>query len=244
MAPAQHYASGGVRTDLHGRATVPGLYAAGEVACTGVHGANRLASNSLLEGLVFPERIVAALAGGPARSGATRSPASGAPGLVDGSQRRPMQALMTEGVGVLRSEASLTQAAVGRSRAGWPSGDLPQGRSCAAWEATNLHAVSSVLTAHALAREETRGSHWREDFPHVDDERWRVRLVARVDRDGAVRTASRAGARPRLPHPGRGPMSAMSSVAAALAAAGLVARGRGRPRSAARWPRTSAAAST
>ncbi len=185
VAPAQHYASGGIRTDLLGRATVPGLYAAGEVACTGVHGANRLASNSLLEGLVFPERIVAAIAGGlPERHDPVSR--SGRLGLVDGSQRRPIQDLMTEGVGVLRSEASLTQAAAGL--ADLTVGDHEQGRSLAAWEATNLHAVSSVLTAHALAREETRGSHWREDFPHVDDERWRVRLIASLGRDGTVRT--------------------------------------------------------
>ena len=111
---------------------------------------------------------------------------SGHLGLVDGSQRRPIQNLMTEGVGVLRSHASLTQAAAGL--ADLTVGDHEQGRSLAAWEATNLHAVSSVLTAHALAREETRGSHWREDFPHVDDERWRVRLIASLERDGTVRT--------------------------------------------------------
>ena len=185
VAPAQHYASGGIRTDLYGRASIRGLYAAGEVACTGVHGANRLASNSLLEGLVFPERIVAALAHGlPER----RDPEPGVPhlGLVDASQRRRIQALMTEGVGVLRSESSLTQA--GEGLAGLTVGDHEQGRSLAAWEATNLHALASVLTAHALARQETRGSHWREDFPSIDDQRWRVRLVASLDDDGRVHT--------------------------------------------------------
>jgi aspartate oxidase len=183
VAPAQHYASGGIRTDLYGRATIPGLFAAGEVACTGVHGANRLASNSLLEGLVFPESIVAAIADGlPDR----HEPQTGGarPGLVDGGQRRRIQALMTEGVGVLRSEASLAQAGAGLGEL--TVGDHAQGRSLAAWEATNLHAVASVLTAHALARQETRGSHWREDYPTVDDERWRVRLVARMDPDGRV----------------------------------------------------------
>ena len=183
VAPAQHYASGGIRTDLFGRASIPGLYAAGEVACTGVHGANRLASNSLLEGLVFPERIVAVLAEGlpPRRD---PEPVSARPGLVAASLRRPMQETMTDGVGVLRSADSLTQAA--DRLASMAIGDHEQGRSLAAWEATNLHALSSVLTAHALAREETRGSHWREDFPTVDDENWRVRLVARVDPDGNV----------------------------------------------------------
>lgn len=185
VAPAQHYASGGVRTDLYGRASIPGLYAAGEVACTGVHGANRLASNSLLEGLVFPERIVSVLAEGLPRR---RDPVvrSEHRGLVSDTNRRPLQTLMTEGVGVLRSAGSLTDAAAGL--ADMVVGDLPQGHSTQAWETTNLHAISSVLTAHAQAREETRGSHWREDFPDLDDSKWRVRLIASADPDGMVRT--------------------------------------------------------
>jgi len=200
VAPAQHYASGGVRTDLSGRASLPGLFAAGEVACTGVHGANRLASNSLLEGLVFPERIVSVLAEGlPTRR--DPAPRVGRRGLVDPGDRRAMQALMTEGVGVLRSADSMAQAIDGLGRL--VVGDLPQGRSPRAWEATNLHALSSVLAAHALAREETRGSHWREDFPEVDDARWRVRLVATADPDGVVRTRRE----PVAPHDYRTPGS-------------------------------------
>jgi L-aspartate oxidase len=97
-----------------------------------------------------------------------------------------MQQLMADGVGVLRSAASMAQAIAGL--AGLVVGDEAAGRSTEAWEATNLHAVASVLAAHALAREETRGSHWREDFPDVDDARWRVRLVASVDPDGLVST--------------------------------------------------------
>jgi L-aspartate oxidase len=185
VAPAQHYASGGVRTDLAGRASIPGLFAAGEVACTGVHGANRLASNSLLEGLVFPERVVSVLAEGLPRR---RDPVlrSEHRGLVADDDCHAMQSLMTEGVGVLRSAESLSRALEGLGRL--VVGDLPQGRSTAAWEATNLHAIATVLAAHALAREETRGSHWREDFPATDDARWRVRLVARADPDGMVHT--------------------------------------------------------
>ena len=174
---------GGVKTDVWGRTNIPGLYAAGEVACTGVHGANRLASNSLLEGLVFPERIVSVLAEGlPTR----RDPIvrSEHRGLVSDTNRRPLQNLMTEGVGVLRSAGSLAGAAAGL--ADMVVGELPQGRNTQAWETTNLHAISSVLTAHALAREETRGSHWREDFPDRDDVNWLKHTLAWVGTDGKV----------------------------------------------------------
>ncbi|MCX4981657.1 L-aspartate oxidase [Streptomyces sp. NBC_00572] len=188
VAPAAHYASGGVRTDLRGRTTVPGLYACGEVACTGVHGANRLASNSLLEGLVFAERIADdIIAAAPRSPGAPVEHAAPVtlPLPVAGARTR-IQRIMTAGAGVLRSEASLREAAealdalhsdalaggTDDTKAGEPGVD--------SWETTNLLCVSRVLVAAARRREETRGCHWREDHPDRDDTDWRRHLVVRL----------------------------------------------------------------
>jgi len=165
VSPACHYASGGVATDLWGRSTLPGLYATGEVACSGVHGANRLASNSPLEGLVFSRRIAEVLPGelrvwsDPV---VDRRPAS----LVDAGARRTLQEEMTARVGVLRTRDGLA-AAIERldELTGRPAAVVGQD----AWETTNLVTVSALLAEAALRRQETRGSHWREDFPERDD---------------------------------------------------------------------------
>ena len=172
VAPAAHYASGGVRTDLDGRTSVPGLYACGEVACTGVHGANRLASNSLLEGLVFAGRIGEDLERGLPTPGAPLS-FDGPAFLLDPSTRVDLERAMTEGAGVLRSADSLAGTAKALLALEDRASTAP---SPAAWEASGLHAVASALVAAAFAREETRGAHWREDFPTASDA-WRGHLV-------------------------------------------------------------------
>jgi L-aspartate oxidase len=181
VAPACHYASGGVRTDLWGRTSVPGLYATGEVACSGVHGANRLASNSLLEGLVFSRRIAEVLPGElrpQAEPVADRRTA----GLVPGGARRELQEVMTSRVGVLRGAAGLADAAAMLDKlAGTPAEAVDQ----QAWETTNLLTIALALADGAALREETRGSHWREDFPERDD----ARFAGHVDvvmNDGAT----------------------------------------------------------
>jgi L-aspartate oxidase len=180
VAPACHYSSGGVWTDLHGQTSVPGLFACGEVACTGVHGANRLASNSLLEGLVFARRIAAHLANGLP---ALREPVADTrvPGLVDADVVPELQRVMTVGAGVIRS-------ATGLSEAGATLGKLieqPAGEpGTPGWEATNLVTVASALIAAATAREESRGSHWREDHPDRDDRSWSGNLDLTLPADG------------------------------------------------------------
>jgi len=190
VSPAQHYASGGVITDFDGRSTIPGLYACGEVACSGVHGANRLASNSLLEGLVFARRIAAAIDDDRDGRG---SPDVGMVSSVDGegvisnAARRPLQQTMDTDAGVLRSKDSLHDASY------WVDNTMSasHGKPCTEdWETTNVASVARVLVQHAAQREETRGSHWREDHPSSRDE-WRVRLVTTMDAAGTLRTDTR-----------------------------------------------------
>jgi L-aspartate oxidase len=168
VAPACHYASGGVATDLWGRTDVPGLYATGEVACSGVHGANRLASNSLLEGLVFSRRIAEVLPG-ELRPRSRLAPDPRTPGLVNGRARGELQEAMTAWAGVLRSAAGLAEGQILLDKLAGETTALVDQES---WETTNLLTVSAALAAAAALREETRGSHWREDFPDRDDERW------------------------------------------------------------------------
>jgi L-aspartate oxidase len=170
VAPAAHYASGGVQTDLHGRTTIPGLYACGEVACTGVHGANRLASNSLLEGLVFARRIAADIVRDLPPQAEPVVPQA-VPGFAeeDPADRSALQRAMTRGAGVLRSAESLEETAAVLNKI-----------SPHSWELVNLVTVATALVGAAATREETRGCHWREDFPEAS-EAWRGHLVARLN---------------------------------------------------------------
>jgi L-aspartate oxidase len=197
VAPAAHYASGGVRTDLRGRTTVPGLYACGEVACTGVHGANRLASNSLLEGLVFAERIAEEIAGdfaaNPTDADRPVTPVPSGDPLLEPATRYEIQRIMTEGAGVLRSAESLERAGAALQRihdqaAEALERDEKTAEPCVeSWEATNLCLVGRALIAAARRREETRGCHWREDRPLRDDANWRRHLVIRLTPEGTLR---------------------------------------------------------
>jgi len=191
VVPAAHYASGGIRTDLWGRTTVPGLYACGEAACTGVHGANRLASNSLLEGLVFAERIGTDLARGLPRP-VTPAPDYRTPGLLDPSAMEQIQQLMTDKAGVLRSGPGLAAAADElRQMSEHQQSAKP---SLDAWEATNLHLLASALVASASLRTETRGSHWREDYPDSSDD-WVGHLVVTLGTATAGKTSPGLGGR-------------------------------------------------
>ncbi|MFI6941157.1 L-aspartate oxidase [Streptomyces sp. NPDC050418] len=203
VAPAAHYASGGIRTDRHGRTTVPGLYACGEVACTGVHGANRLASNSLLEGLVYAERIAEDITSGlPAAAAPAPVPHPEVPPhpLLPAEARLAIQRIMTEGAGVLRSAESLAKAAqeIEAIHAAARGALAEHGKTAEpgvdTWESTNLLCVARILVTAALRRAETRGCHWREDHADRDDATWRRHIVVRLnpDRTLAVHTTESA----------------------------------------------------
>ena len=172
VSPAQHYASGGVKTDLRGRSSLDGLYACGECSCTGVHGANRLASNSLLEGLVFAHRIAddiaTRLASGqlPVRSPQVGSRDGQAAELVDSRHRVVVQRIMTTGVGPVRSAPSV--AAAVRQLAEISALPVVEPAGPRSWETTNLVHLGRALAAVAGRRAETRGGHVRADYPEQD----------------------------------------------------------------------------
>ena len=193
VAPAQHYASGGVETDLVGRSSLPGLYACGECSCTGVHGANRLASNSLLEGLVFANRIADDIT---ARVEAGELPQRD-PGVpdaeadqLDSTHRLEVQRAMTAGSGPVRSaESTRTALAALEALAALPPSEAAPGPRT--WETTNLLHLGQALSYAAHRREETRGGHLRSDFPDRDDERWLAHQVIARSGAGGIEVAER-----------------------------------------------------
>ena len=189
VSPAAHYTMGGIRTNVWGETTIAGLYACGECACTGVHGANRLASNSLLETVVFAQRVVQRTVEAPGGS------APGTPGALAISDpaasesgppaREAVQSLMWENAGIVRDAGSLAQAKAALSA--W-DGALTRERSegdpmvaptdRAGIELRDLILCSRLVAEAALLREESRGAHYRRDFPKPREE-WRRHLVFR-----------------------------------------------------------------
>ena len=192
VRPAAHYLMGGIRTDLAGRTSLRGLYAAGEAACTGVHGANRLASNSLLEGLVFGARAARSiLADGLPRIPAEAGGASPKPlslheeALVEELIAK-LQAAMWSYAGLLREEAGLrqglaAQAACAEALAGVAEQGKSSRRFC---EAQAMCRVAHAILHSALARTESRGAHFRNDYPHRDDRNFLKHSI--LGRDGKV----------------------------------------------------------
>ena len=168
VSPAAHYMMGGVLTNTDGETTLPGLYACGEVACTGLHGANRLASNSLLETVVFGQRVVRrTLEGGwsgPRPEGAYELRAepvlNGAPSL------ERLQALNWSNVGIVRSREGLEEAA--GVFASWEASS-PSGGDRPERELANMVTLGRLMAESALVREESRGAHYRTDFPETSD---------------------------------------------------------------------------
>jgi len=171
VRPAAHYLMGGVLTDVHGRTSLPGLYAAGEAACTGVHGANRLASNSLLEGLVFGAAAANAMLG-DANAVPSDDAARALAQTSDSNEAQTakwvanLRALMWREAGLLRDTAGLKRAQLALEAMAF---EIPRGYTRAAVEARNLHQVAMLMVEAALARKESRGAHYRNDFPKRDD---------------------------------------------------------------------------
>ena len=182
VAPAAHYLVGGVRVDIDGRTSVPGLYASGEVTASGLHGANRLASNSLLEGLVFSRRIVRALEAVEPAELPGRIIADGDGGTLDSLDRAAafdeLRDAMQRNVGVSRSDAGLAAAA---ETLGTLAKTVFEAESALPHdlELQNLTTTATLITHAAWLRTESRGCHARLDYPERDDERWLGRTVLR-----------------------------------------------------------------
>jgi len=178
VSPSAHYMMGGVWTDLDGASTVPGLFAAGEVACSGVHGANRLASNSLLEGLVFGVRAASAAVAFadqqklPALSSQETTFRTGQFGTLEDAEklRSSLRRTMWGQVGVIRSGESLIRACAQLSR--WAQLVTQPFASRSALEVKNMVQVAQCVAEAALWRENSVGAHYRSDFPEAERAGW------------------------------------------------------------------------
>ena len=179
VSPASHYASGGVKVDINGRTKIKNLYVCGETACTGAHGANRLASNSLLEGLVFGTRIaetIVASIGDQEEPLEEKEPIF----LLDPAIQMPLQLAMSQGAGVMRSDKTLNETLAILKQLGSHQSNAPR---IEAWETSNLYQLALAIVQAALARKESRGSHWRSDFPDSSD-KWLKHIIQSIDAQG------------------------------------------------------------
>jgi L-aspartate oxidase len=192
VRPAAHYLMGGVRTDLDGRTSLPGLFAAGETACTGVHGANRLASNSLLEGLVYGARAGARMRDEfsthrqksvDSRIEQEMKADDIGDGMAD-SGIRNIQELMSQSAGVVRNGKELGAALQTIQTL---SAKLPQPRSRRCCEARNIQQAANLILKSAVARHESRGAHYRTDFPQHDDVGFRKHSLVQRNKDGSYK---------------------------------------------------------
>jgi L-aspartate oxidase len=181
VMPAAHYSCGGVVADLDGRTSVTGLFAVGEVACTGVQGANRLASNSITEGLVAARRCAALLADNLPAAAEPLPHVQGS--AIDPAARTTITAATTRDAGVLRDGDGLRRLTCALAAVPPLGGPL----TLAAVEATALHTAATLLASAAAARTESRGCHRRSDWPASRVE-WEVRLVHRLDDAGRLHT--------------------------------------------------------
>lgn len=184
VAPGEHFSCGGIWTDRNGNTNIGGLMAVGENACTGVHGANRLASNSLLEGLVFGERVGGHLA---LHRAAFREPD---PEFFDGDPGETLWGFSrTATASVMSTHAGVRRTGEGLETAWTALTDLRPGQHVNAerqgWEATNVMTVAAAILHGAQTRSESRGCHWRQDFPDTSPE-WQRRIVSRLNIDGTL----------------------------------------------------------
>jgi len=189
VRPAAHYLMGGIKTDLFGRTTLPGLYAAGEAACTGVHGANRLASNSLLEGLVFGARAAQSMLDDGLVLQTAAAPHAPSIALSAEEEARletiiaSLQASMWAYAGLLREESTLRLGLAAQKACAAALAELAgQGKSSRRLaEAQAMSRVAHAILASALARTESRGAHFRNDYPRRDDVNFRKHSILKSD---------------------------------------------------------------